>query len=1051
MMRRILVGYLFLWHFSVVSGQQLFVQKYPREVYRGSDQTWGFAQDKNGMLYAAESNGVLQFNGYVWKLMPIPDNKAVYSFAFDSRDVLYVGSHKELGYLQKDGQGISRYHSLTARLPAPYRNFRDIGQIIVIRDTVFFCNGSYVFRYAHNSFTIFPAKAGQLLLLKGQLYLWDANGFHVYKNTGFEESPLTKELQGIKVWDIKGYTGNSWLLLDDHNKIWIFDPDALPGRRFRLFLNGSDRYFKDFRIWDMAYLDNGRIMVYSVKGLFFFTADGQLSNAVSKDMLGADLFYGNFYQDAHHNIWLATISNIFHILINSPLSYYDKVNGFVGRVVSLGLSGADRYVGTGRGIFHEENAGTFSPVPGTEGIAWNFYNFHGKLYVANSTGVLELSGKTAKKMIDQEDVQSLCELNNDPDHLLMGTVSTGIFLLEKKGNGWIKRKIRGFEEWTRYMQQDSAGYIWIGDGREVIFRVRLNTRMDSVIRTDFYDDKKGLPAGSYNRPCRRPDGEVVITTVDGIYKYDPGKDRFQPIELFRKALGPGTYINSMAEDSAGNIYFRSGSEQYSEMAGILNRQPDGSFTALRTPFNKIALPIPGFSSEEDPILIVSPHEVWIGASEKLVSYDPSPQKPPFDEPLRLFIEQVRVKDSLVFIGGTGNGGLKQPIPYHSNTLRFRFITSDFENPEKMEYQYKLDGFENSWSFWVPNRDAVFTNLPEGDYTIQVRAKNQYGKISNIESLSFRILPPLYRSWWAGLLYLAAFLLLLYGILRLNDKRIRQKNRALEKKVEEKTRELKSSNEEILEKSREIADQAKTLLEVNKSKDKLFSIVAHDLRGPISIIQSTVDVMKEGSLSEQELRSFSGELSDHLMVTGYLLKNLLFWAQTQMDGIKAMPSAFDIQEVSEENCLLFRAHAEARGIRLINQVDAGIWVHADKDIVTMVLRNLINNAVKFTREGGEVIVGAELNKDQVELFVQDTGVGLSASDISKIVNRQLFHRVDTSGQYGSGLGLLLCQDLIEKDGGKIRIESRLGEGSRFSFRIPVLKDRENAALLIRSSQ
>ena len=1037
MMRRILVGYLFLWHFPVAFGQQLFVQKYPREVYRGSDQTWGFAQDKNGMIYAAESNGVLQFNGYAWKLIPILDNKPVYSFAFDSRDVLYVGSYKELGYLQKDGQGVFRYHSLTALLPAPYRNFRNIGQIMVVGDTTFFCNGSYVFRYAHNHFTIFPAKAGQLLLLKKQLYLWDANGFQVYKNTGFEESPLTKELQGIKVWDIKGYTGNSWLLLDDHNKIWVFDPDALPGKRFRLFLNGSDRYFKDSRIWDIACLDNGRIMMYSVKGLYFFTADGQLSNAVSKDMLGSDLFYGNFYQDTHHNIWLATVSNIFHILTNSSFSYYDKVNGFVGRVVSLGLSGADRYVGTGRAIFHEENAGTFSPVPGTEGIAWNFYNFHGKLYAANSAGVFELSGKTAKKIIDQEDVHSLCEWNNDPDHLLMGTVSSGIFLLEKKGNDWIKKKIGGFEEWARYMQQDSAGYLWISDGREVIFRVRLNTRMDSVIRTDLYDDKKGLPANSYNRPYRRSDGEVVITTVDGIYKYDSGKDRFQPVAPFRKALGPGTYISSMTEDSAGNIYFRSGSEQYSEMAGILNRQPDGNFTALRTPFNKMALPIPGLSAEEDPILIVSPHEVWMGAGEKLISYDPSPPKPLFDEPLHLFIEQVRVKDSLAFTGGADKDGLKRPLPYDSNTLQFRFITSDFENPEKIEYQYKLDGFENNWSAWGPDREAVFTNLPEGDYSIWVRAKNQYGKISNTESFTFRILPPFYRSWWAGLLYMAAFLFLLYGIIRLNDKRIRRKNRALEIKVAEKTKELKSSNEEILEKNREIADQARALQEVNKSKDTLFSIVAHDLKGPISIIQSTVEVMKEGRLSEQELRSFSGELSDHLVVTGYLLKNLLLWAQTQMDGIRAIPSAFDIQEVAEENCLLFRAHAEAKGIRLINQVDNSIWVHADKDIVTMVLRNLIHNAVKFTKEGGEVIVGGELNKDQVQLFVQDTGVGLSESDISKIISRKLFHRVDTSGQYGSGLGLLLCRDLIEKDGGKIMIESRLGKGSRFSFMIPVL--------------
>jgi signal transduction histidine kinase len=1030
---------LFFWLCPAVFGQQLFVQKYPREVYRGSDQTYGFAQDKEGMIYAAESNGVLQFNGYVWRLIPILANKPIYSLAFDSRDVLYVGSYKELGYLQKDGQGISRYHSLIDRLPAFYRNFRDIGQIIVIRDTIFFCTGSYVFRYAHNNFTIFPAKAGQLLLLKGQLYLWNANGFHVYKDTTFEESPLTEELKDIKVWEIKGYTGKSWLLLDDHNKLWIFNPDALPARRFRLFLNGSDRYFKDFRIWDMAYLDNGKIMVYSVKGLFFFTADGQLANVVSKEMLGSDLFYGKFYQDTHHNIWLATISNIFHILTNSPLSYYDKLNGFVGRVVSLGLSGADRYVGTGRGIFHSENAGTFSAVPGTEDIAWNFYNFHGKLYVANLTGVLELSGKVAKKMIDQEDVQSLCELKNDPDHLLMGTVGSGIFLLEKKGNGWIKRKIRGFEEWARYLQQDSAGYIWIGDGREAIFRVRLNTRMDSVIRTDLYDDKKGLPAGSHNRPYRRPDGEVVITTVDGIYKYDHGKNRFQPIGPFRKALGAGTYINSMAEDSSGNIYFRSGSEQYSEMAGMLKRHPDGSFTALRTPFNKIALSIPGISAEEAPILIVSPHEVWIGASEKLVSYDPSPQKPLFDEPLHLFIEQVTVKDSLVFTGGAGNGGLKRPLPYDSNALRFRFTTSDFENPEKIEYQYRLDGFENSWSSWVPDREAVFTNLSEGDYTIRARARNQYGKVSNTESFTFRILPPLYRTRWAYLLYLVVLIFFVYGMVRMNEKRIKEKNRELEKKVEEKTMELKASHEKVVEQNKEIAEQAKILQDLNATKDKLFSIISHDLRGPIGIILSTIDIMKGGGLSEQEVRSFSAELGDHMMVTGHLLNNLLFWAKAQMEGIRSMPSVFDVKDVAEENCRLFRALAADKNIRLINKIHTSLWVFANKDMVAMVLRNLINNAVKFTKQGGGVVIGAETGKDHVELFVQDTGTGLSRDDISRILNKQSFHRQDTTGQIGTGLGLILCQELIEKEGGKIMIESRQGEGSRFSFRVYLFKD------------
>ena len=156
----------------------------------------------------------------------------------------------------------------------------------------------------------------------------------------------------------------------------------------------------------------------------------------------------------------------------------------------------------------------------------------------------------------------------------------------------------------------------------------------------------------------------------------------------------------------------------------------------------------------------------------------------------------------------------------------------------------------------------------------------------------------------------------------------------------------------------------------------------------------------------------------------------------------MPSVFDVKDVVEENCRLFRALADSKNIRLVNKTDSSLWVFADKDIVTMVLRNLINNAIKFTKQGGEIIIGGETDKDQVELFVQDTGTGLSRDDISKILNKQSFHRQDTTGQFGSGLGLMLCQELIEKEGGKINIESQPGEGSRFSFRVNVFKDEDS---------
>jgi len=258
-----------------------------------------------------------------------------------------------------------------------------------------------------------------------------------------------------------------------------------------------------------------------------------------------------------------------------------------------------------------------------------------------------------------------------------------------------------------------------------------------------------------------------------------------------------------------------------------------------------------------------------------------------------------------------------------------------------------------------------------------------------------------RPWWAYLLYFLSLLVVLYMLIR----------------------------------TREIIGQAKALRELNATKDRLFSIISHDLMGPISTMKAVVDLMKDSAMSEQDIRSFSVELSEHLLVTGHLLNNLLFWAKTQMEGIRSVPARCDIQEIAVENCQLFRALIEKKGIRLINTIEVGFEVYADRDILKMVIRNLISNAVKFTGSGGEVLISAAVDGEHMEIAVKDTGAGLSGDEISRILHKQLFHKPDTEGQLGAGLGLVLCIELMEKEGVSLEIVSEPGKGSRFSFKVP----------------
>jgi signal transduction histidine kinase len=252
---------------------------------------------------------------------------------------------------------------------------------------------------------------------------------------------------------------------------------------------------------------------------------------------------------------------------------------------------------------------------------------------------------------------------------------------------------------------------------------------------------------------------------------------------------------------------------------------------------------------------------------------------------------------------------------------------------------------------------------------------------------------------------------------------------LQQEVYEKTKELREVNEEMQQ-------QAESLRESNYTKDKLFSIISHDLRGPVHQLREIFKLMGVGYISIDE---FKNELMPGMKEkTNYiatLIDNLLHWARGQMGGIEVKPTTFSIADAVQENINLLHPQASNKSITLKADVP-DVSVYADLDMIKLVLRNLISNALKFTPVGGVVEVTARTEKDVVYISVHDTGTGLAMEDINKINGREYFTKYGTSGEKGSGLGLMLCREFVEKNGGKLTIQSTVNVGSTFTFDVPL---------------
>ena len=881
MVRYILIGLLvlggtvFSCRGQVLDGTgNVFLTNYTPDEYNEHPQNWDLLQDQRGLMYFANVNGVLEFDGMEWRTIELPGKTTVRSLAIDTSGRIFVGSYGELGYLSPDKTGAMQYVSLDHLIPAPHKPFYDVWEIHVLEGVVYFRTREQIFRYRAGSMTVFQNRPSGDEPLNIQAAFTYREYYHVLDRQGglyrLENDSLVQVMPAnLFPEEIEAFEnlGDGRLLFTVPERMYILD---MKNGRVTPFSTSHPDYFKQNKLYK-GIEQYGRYLLAGTDlgGMVVMDRQGNFKKVIG-DQQG--LLTGSIYQlyiDRQQNLWVATSNGIARIEMAVPITFWDQRNGLKGYVSDICRYDGNLYVSSEHGIFSLDGD-TLKRLSDYKEQCWNFYRHQtpdgaSHLLVGTHEGLFRIQEGSLRQVWAGEVVYEAFSPKQASDKLFVA-LSTGVHLLEYQNGRYVSLgALQGIDHNTRTMAQDQDGVIWMGTFRNGVYGLELNEKgMVDTFR--YYDQKAGFES-LRNINVHNYKEDVLFTTETGIFRYEKANDRFVNDTLFMASFPQKERcVFAFDSDQQGQIW----------LSGLNNRKDpvaegvpkSGGFKWSYSPFQRIPeMMVLDIYADTGNVL-------WIGGSEGLFRYQPHSmfQQTPFNT----LVRKVSLDNDSVICHGNFiepaqgtiiHRQLDRDVPGISsgdNTLVFQYSASDYIVPQRIEYSYYLEGFSKKWSSWSRLNRTRFTNLPAGDYLFRVKARNIFGQTGRESTWRFEV----ERAWYAHplaiIFYIFAGGVLVWLLFKIYTARLKKSNRMLGQMVKERTREMEQQKEEIRAQSEQLA-------ETNRELERL-SVVARETDNAVMILdrKGKPEWVNEGF---QALYGYSIEDLEHSEASIKLLENI----------------------------------------------------------------------------------------------------------------------------------------------------------------------------------